>query len=288
MEHFARCAAPEGGVHFDLEPGDEHGAEVGFPAGSRLILEVEKITDAFGGGFHHDKRAGYVGHGGVERLHEVVGVFGEGGTPKPHFRQVQHGEVERTERVRVFRRSCPHDAAALGDVFNAVHAFVSGETQSLHFGRISGEHAGDYAPDIGRLLLVLGDDGRMPVVIMEQLQPQHINLGSGRSSPLAGFYQDHAHRQPGGAHFFEFRHQPPLSPVEAERNGAFRELILYFHTGICPKFEVVTEAVADETFKKLFFLPGSALSGVFPEERLRRGVAQFPVDRLLRHGDGQV
>ena len=83
---------------------------------------------------------------------------------------------------------------------------------------------------------------------MDELEPCHVELCGGGSSPLPGFEEDEAYGEACSSFFFESGDEDSLRIAEAEKHVRASILIVNPHKGGCPEWEVVAISESDEFF----------------------------------------
>ena len=199
------------GVFLKLEPRDEDGAAVALPLLGRLVGAVEEVAHAVGRGLYDLHRERGHEQGGGDGADDVLGLLAVGVFPQTYFGVVDAGDVAATPGGGVVVGAhgddgvpCPGDVRPLsvGDDAVQLRALVGREGQFRLLGATDEpggqvlQHLAVHGLDFARRGAVLCHDGRIPALLVHQLNPGDVELHQRGASPLSGFEQDDADRNP--------------------------------------------------------------------------------------------
>ena len=230
-------------VDLNLVPGNKDGRLVRQPTLGAEPLVVEKRAHAVGRRFEHGEgqllKRDARDHGANQVLRRLLRRL----LPERHLAQVGHGYVGPAACLLRLARADGHAAAAARDntrVGRRLKRPEAGRRIALpQFLGIVLEQLAVHTADVGRRVLDVGTDQRMPVAAMHSLDPRHIHLHQRAAAPLARLEDDAANGLTGQALLLEHSEHAPLRTVQHERHVATRQLVANAHTAPCPKLEIV-------------------------------------------------
>ena len=261
MEFFGRVERH--GVMLNLEPCDKQSLilRLHFRVGCGRVFTMEEIARTVGSGLHYDHGVRPCKNTRASRAHNVFGRLAVRLLPQTHLGKMHQRVGTATATVRPLGSTYLNLTLALwhtvrrprlsdSDKFRFVLGIRFAQLmEELH--RVFLNHEVEHILDfIGSRALVC-DDERVETLLVEELQPCHVELRSCGAAPLTRFQEDKTDRLASLALFLKARHQYALRIPQPEKHVLSCILVVDIDQRSRPKGKVVLEAQAYERARYL-------------------------------------